>query len=62
MKYRICPHCGAHLDYGEKCDCEEKREQVYVKPQETAETPPFSGVPVQMVIFTAETGKAAKTA
>lgn len=19
--YKICPHCGAHLDPGEKCDC-----------------------------------------
>lgn len=19
--YRTCPHCGAHLDPGEKCDC-----------------------------------------
>lgn len=19
--YRICPHCGAHLDPGEVCDC-----------------------------------------
>ncbi len=24
MKYRTCPHCGAHLDYGEKCECQEK--------------------------------------
>lgn len=22
--YRTCPHCGAHLDPGEKCDCGEK--------------------------------------
>ena len=28
MKYRICPRCGAHLDYGERCDCEERREYV----------------------------------
>ena len=21
MKYKICPYCGAHLDFGEKCDC-----------------------------------------
>lgn len=21
-RYRVCPHCGAHLDFGEKCDCE----------------------------------------
>lgn len=20
-KYKTCPHCGAHLDYGESCDC-----------------------------------------
>lgn len=19
--YRVCPHCGAHLDPGESCDC-----------------------------------------
>lgn len=19
--YKICPHCGAHLDPGEACDC-----------------------------------------
>ena len=22
--YRICPHCGAHLDPGEVCDCRDK--------------------------------------
>lgn len=21
MKYAICPRCGAHLDFGEVCDC-----------------------------------------
>lgn len=28
--YRVCPYCGAHLDPGEKCDCErevQKHEQ-----------------------------------
>lgn len=25
MQYYECPHCGAHLDHGEKCDCEEKK-------------------------------------
>ena len=24
--YRACPHCGAHLDPGERCDCLESRE------------------------------------
>ncbi len=19
--YKVCPHCGAHLDPGEQCDC-----------------------------------------
>lgn len=22
MKYVICPYCGAHLDFGEKYDCQ----------------------------------------
>ena len=25
MKYVICPRCGNHLDFGEKCDCEEEQ-------------------------------------
>lgn len=23
--YRTCPHCGAHLDPGERCDCQDKK-------------------------------------
>lgn len=23
MKFNICPDCGAHLDFGEVCDCKE---------------------------------------
>lgn len=26
MKYRVCPNCGAHLDHGEQCDCQAKKE------------------------------------
>lgn len=22
--YRICPYCGAHLDPGENCDCQDE--------------------------------------
>jgi len=22
MKYKVCDHCGAHLDSGETCDCQ----------------------------------------
>ena len=21
MKFKVCPWCGSHLDYGERCDC-----------------------------------------
>lgn len=36
--YRTCPECGAHLDPGEQCDCQEedveetagKSEEMYV--------------------------------
>lgn len=26
MPYRECPYCGAHLDPGEKCDCQKDEE------------------------------------
>ena len=26
MYYKTCPHCGAHLDPAERCDCRAKRE------------------------------------
>ena len=25
--YNTCPHCGAHLDPGERCDCQDKQEK-----------------------------------
>ncbi len=25
--YITCPHCGAHLDPGERCDCQDKKEE-----------------------------------
>ena len=25
--YHICPQCGAHLDPGERCDCEDGKEK-----------------------------------
>ena len=31
MHYKTCPHCGAHLDPGELCDCLEKEEGRSVK-------------------------------
>ena len=32
--YRECPHCGAHLDAGEICDCRKKREETAAQPHE----------------------------
>lgn len=29
-KYQVCPHCGSNLDFGEKCDCQDKKDN---KPQ-----------------------------
>ncbi len=26
MRCQICPECGAHLDFGERCDCHDKKE------------------------------------
>lgn len=25
MKYNTCPYCGDHLDFGERCDCQQER-------------------------------------
>jgi len=26
MNFRICPDCSAHLDFGERCDCQKEKE------------------------------------
>lgn len=26
MQYNICPYCGANLDPGERCDCQDDEE------------------------------------
>lgn len=28
MYFKVCPNCGAHLDPGERCDCEDAKEPV----------------------------------
>lgn len=32
MKYRECPICGAHLDPGERCDCQRQKEGPPTRP------------------------------
>lgn len=27
MKYEVCRYCGAHLDPGEKCDCQKEEQK-----------------------------------
>lgn len=27
MKYKVCSDCGAHLDFGERCDCSGARRE-----------------------------------
>lgn len=34
MQYVICPRCGAHLDFGEKCDCDNETEPEIKPPAE----------------------------
>lgn len=33
MYYTTCPHCGAHLDPGERCDCQDHPEDQERKEQ-----------------------------
>lgn len=36
--FKTCPHCGAHLDPGEICDCRDKK-----KPPPALQTPTRAG-------------------
>lgn len=36
--YRVCPDCGSHLDWGEHCDCKEKREAAGETAQSAAQS------------------------
>lgn len=31
-KYRTCQYCGAHLDHGEKCECQKSKNRNLVEP------------------------------
>lgn len=30
MKYKVCPYCGSHLDFGERCSCQQEPETAVV--------------------------------
>lgn len=34
MEYRICPYCGAALDPGERCDCQDPGQLQEAEPEE----------------------------
>lgn len=34
MEYRICPYCGAALDPGERCDCQDPEQLQEAEPEE----------------------------
>lgn len=34
-KFRVCPFCGANIDYGETCSCQEEKYRVIIAPNDT---------------------------
>lgn len=52
--YRVCPKCGAHLDHGEPCGCEDCMEQEVAQSVADTAAQPGSGdehEPVLMSVF-----------
>lgn len=46
--YKECPHCGAHLDSGEKCECRaEEIEIIRTKPSNVAKIAPSQKKPIE---------------
>lgn len=52
MYYKICPHCGAHLDPGERCDCQDKKREAAPlqreRPQAKTPTASLAGQPQEV--------------
>lgn len=49
MYYHVCPHCGAALDPGEHCDCEQTKENaalVLVAPGRLVDNSLHGGFPL----------------
>lgn len=47
--YKECPHCGAHLDSGEKCECREEEIELIIrtKPSNVAKIAPSQKKPIE---------------
>lgn len=41
--YNVCPLCGANLDPGEKCDCEDERDSMRTFYMESTRVEPMTG-------------------
>ena len=37
MKYRTCPLCGFNIDYGERCTCQDERDEAKKAEQNAGE-------------------------
>lgn len=44
-QYRVCPYCGDHIDYGERCDCQAKKEVVPMQRERPQAKLPTASVP-----------------
>lgn len=45
MIYKVCPYCGAHLDPGERCDCDgAKKETALLQQKRSRSDDPVSSL------------------
>ena len=49
--YRVCPKCGAHLDHGEPCDCEDRMEQEVAQSAADTVAQPATGDDLEPVLM-----------
>ncbi|MBQ7119853.1 MAG: hypothetical protein IJO09_06525 [Oscillospiraceae bacterium] len=51
MIYNTCPHCGANLDPGEKCECSEQKKRAITEEAVTAQMQNSPGKNYQQLYF-----------
>lgn len=49
--YSVCPKCGAHLDAGERCDCEDRVEQEVAQSAADTAAQPATGDDRELVLM-----------